>query len=132
MAKEKDDYINPGLGIGSDPGRALLKELLMAYEKRRFFYPNGSRNETTVCEYTTKAMKSYGFRGEKGSERVGGFTIDYFCPKDLENGRITLTDNTRAIHHYSASWMTPKQRFHTKVAQIIGPEWTDSIKKLIH
>ena len=54
-----------------------------------------------------------------------------FSPKDLETGKLTLTENTYAIHHFRASWMPIKNRINTKIAQILGPAPTKKIKHLL-
>ena len=32
------------------------------------------------------------------------YPVDYFAPKDVLTKKLTITNNTRSIHHYDASW----------------------------
>lgn len=46
-------------------------------------------------------------------QKVAGVYIypaDYFCPMNYETGELTLTENTRSIHHYMASWFNPHEK----------------------
>lgn len=33
------------------------------------------------------------------------YPADFFCPKNYATGKITITENTRSIHHYSSTWV---------------------------
>ena len=59
------------------------------------------------------------------------FPAEYFSPRSLETGKLTKTGNTYAIHWFEASWQTGSQRFHRKVAQVIGKKNTERLKKLL-
>ena len=39
---------------------------------------------------------------------------DYLNPKDWKTGEIRITENTISIHHFGASWYTPKMRQQLK------------------
>ena len=57
---------------------------------------------------------------------------DVFCPMDYRTGKLTVTDRTRSIHHYTASWMTAdelrnqeifieaKAKYGEKLGKVIG------------
>ena len=32
---------------------------------------------------------------------------EYFNPKSLYDGKITITENTRSIHYYTMTWLKP-------------------------
>lgn len=63
------------------------------------------------------------------------YPSDYFCPKSHYTGKISLTENTYAIHHFSGSWLSPYQkikRFFIKIfISIFGKDLYDKIKKNI-
>ncbi len=40
------------------------------------------------------------------------YPTEFFCPLNYSTGKLTITSNTVAIHHYSASW-------HTKLDDIV-------------
>ena len=105
---------NPGLGLAANPGLALYRKILDYYEKAHFIMPDGSLNQITVVMYTTEYLKRYGLQQPVTSvQKVAGIYVypaDYFCPMDYETGEITLTENTRSIHHYMASWFNPHEK----------------------
>ena len=43
-------------------------------------------------------------------ENIYIYPPEYFCPMDHWTGEISLTENTRSIHHYSESWMQLKDQ----------------------
>jgi hypothetical protein len=44
--------------------------------------------------------------------------VEYFAPKSFATGKLELTQNTRSIHHYNASWLKPPTRFYLNVRDI--------------
>ena len=76
----------------------------------------------------------------KGLQQVPGiiefegatfYPADYFCPKPSEFGKIQITENTRTLHHYAASWIGPKQRFANLMIQIFGKKQVMKLYNLI-
>lgn len=105
---------NPGLGLAANPGLALYRKILDYYEKAHFIMLDGSLNQITVVMYTTEYLKRYGLQQPVTSvQKVAGvyvYPADYFCPMDYETGEIILTENTRSIHHYMASWVNSHEK----------------------
>lgn len=106
--------VAPGLGLAANPGLALYRKILDYYEKSHFIMSDGSLNQITVVMYTTEYLKRYGLKQPVISvQKVADIYVypaDYFCPMDYETGEITLTENTRSIHHYMASWFNPHEK----------------------
>lgn len=106
---------NPGLGLGCAPGEALLQELLELYVSMHFLGENGEMNQTTIVEYTTRLLVKKGLRWTSEIQQVADFYIypkEYFCPLGMD-GVMELTENSRSIHHYMASWGTKsKKKFY--------------------
>ncbi len=111
MGCERDGHpsgieVNPGLGIGAEPGLGLYKEMLDKYATMHFLGKGQAMNETTVVQYTTSLLRAEGLADTAGIQCIGGVYIypkEYFCPLDLE-GNMHVTTNTRSIHHFMASW----------------------------
>lgn len=104
--------VAPGLGMGSQPGSALYREVLDSYESGHFLLPDGSYDLMTVVDRTTNILRGHGLRFVEGVQRVAGINIypsEYFNPKDFWSGAITITSNTKSIHHFSMSWLSPRQ-----------------------
>jgi len=130
---EAQDRVNLGQGFGAEAGHPLIKEMRDMYDNLRFLNENGTQNLTVSPYYQTQLLKQYGLKGnrEQFIRNAHIYPSDFFCPKDLETGRITLTENTYSIHHFDASWMSPSQRTHTRIAQWIGPLWTKRLKQIL-
>ena len=103
----KSVVIAPGLGIAAASGLQLYKELLNYYDKLHFI-KCGVIDTTTICIHTTNVLKKYGYDEHKMSiQYVAGITIyppEYFCPLNYKTGEIIMTDSTRSIHWYGATW----------------------------
>ena len=116
MAFEKNNLginINPGLGIASYSKHKIYKEILDIYENMKFIKDDNTLNLTIVGQYTTEIFKKYGLQNETKLQKIEDIYIypkDYFSPKEFETQETIITKNTRAIHHYSASWIESYSR----------------------
>lgn len=124
--------IAAGLGIGAEEKNPIYKEILDGYAKRHFLYSDGRRDETTVVSYITDIFQHYGWQKKNKYQVIQDINLyptDYFCPMDFATGEIELTENTRSIHHYTATWQSPSMQ---KVVNIMR-EWKKAkgIKRLI-
>ena len=122
-SNDEDFSCAPGLGFASVPKFNLLKEMLKLYSDLQFETPSGSFNKKTVVEYFTEMLVKKGVKPASGIIEFEGayiYPVDYFCPKSSEFGKIKITENSRTIHHYAASWIGPKQRFANLMIRIFG------------
>ena len=129
--------INPGLGLAAAPGLGLYKEILDAYKRRHFLNSDGSLNETTVVTYTTEILKKHGLKNIPGIQKIADIYIypkEYFNPIEHTTGRLIISSNTYAIHHYMASWCTSASRRRGKIYQFLvryfGKDTADKIKRI--
>lgn len=124
MACEQDtpSHVAPGLGLAAEPGLELYKELLEEYHSRHFLNEDGSFNLKTIVEYTTDSLRKHGLTDTDKIQFVAGISVypkAYFNPMDMSSGRLVITQNTRSIHHYAASWESKKNIFRGKVYRFI-------------
>lgn len=106
--------VAPGLGIAAEPQMPVFKQLLDIYSHLNFLNEDGSQNKTTVVKYTTDLLEKSGFVPEDKIQHCLGLTIypvEYFCPIHYGTGKCTITENTRTIHHYAASWHSAKDKW---------------------
>ena len=127
--------INPGLGIGAEPGNGIYIDIINKYDSMPFDMDGG-----TVVKHTTDIMKQHGFDGTNRMQVVGGIMVypdDFFCPMDSTTGLLHITGNTVSIHHYTCSWMDRKSlsfRLHiikNRLIKIFGPAIILKIVKLL-
>lgn len=129
--------VAPGLGMAAAPKLDLFKEILDDYEKSSFYNEDGSLNLYTVVDRMTNLLKKHGLRETSEIQKTADVTIypvEYFCPINLNNGRLEITPNTRSIHKYAASWCDKKSRVRGKMYRFLnrtfGEKFADKIKKI--
>lgn len=114
--------VNPGLGIGAEPGMEVYGEILRYYREQTFLRPDGTPDLETVVLKTTRVLKRFGLRNVAGIQQVGGITVyprTYFNPRDSITGKLELTPDTHSIHWYSMSWMPRGIRLRTAVTRVL-------------
>lgn len=119
--------------IGSVKHHPFLNWLVQEYDKRTFCSTDGRWDDTTNTRWLTAILCDMGLQRNGMLQFLSDIAIyppDIFCPRNLQTGKLCLTERSAAIHHFAGSWMTPRQRFHTKAAQYLGVENTRRLKRL--
>lgn len=101
-----------GLGLAASPGLGLYKEIIDDYRTSHFDYNEKTKMATTVVERVTNILKRHGYEEKNRIQMIDGITIypwEYFGPMNYYTGIVTITENTRSIHHYSMSWKTEEE-----------------------
>ena len=116
MGREYGDRLSiaPGLGLAAEPGMEFYREMLEGYRARHYLLPDGTPDGKTVVDYTTEALERHGLQKDGALLRAAGMTVypaAYFCPMDYDTGALHITDETRSIHHYCASWHNEAQQY---------------------
>lgn len=127
--------VAPGLGLGVNPGLGLYKELLDHYSGLSFIAEQEKDSQMTIVTYTTEVLCKHGLKNSDDIQFVSGIYVypkEYFCPKDYYTDELTITPNTRTIHHYSATWKSKGDKFKFKVQKILGNRITGIIVKIKH
>ena len=129
--------VAPGLGIAVSPGLGFYKEVLEDYEKSSFYNPDGTLNLYTIVQRTTDLLRKHGLKDSMEIQQVAGITIypaEYFCPINMNNGRLKITANTHSIHRYAASWVDNKSRIRGKIYRFIirlfGENFANKVKNI--
>ncbi len=114
MGMERQGIINPGLGLAATPKMALYREIIDDYNKSEFFIFPGVQEDENVVGKVTKFFISHGFDTQiKEVQQVSGIMIypqEYFAPLNYLTNELNITENTRTIHHYAASWINPVEK----------------------
>lgn len=130
---EREDRLGTGL-MGCVAGQSFFEQALAIYANKHFRMPDGSYDETVNVIMLTNLLAENGLLKDGSMQSVSGLMVypsDFFSPKDLENGKVHLTGDSCAIHHFRGSWMTPRAKIHRRLAQILGPSRTQKIKKML-
>lgn len=111
----------PGLGLAAAPGLNLYQNILENYRIRHFIRSDGSFDQKTVVTFVTEILVEYGFdiydHSVQKVKDVSIYPADYFCPMDYLTGDLNITENTRSIHHYSATWHTGFEKIASKITK---------------
>lgn len=103
---DKYETVNAGLGLGAEKGMDFYKRVLDNYAGYHFFMPDGTLNLRTIVQYVTVELVKSGLKRSNDIQQCAGIYIypkDYFNPKG--GGIMKITENTRTIHQYSATWV---------------------------
>lgn len=118
IEKEADKvFIAPGLGMGAICRMDFYKEMLSIFENVDVTGPL----EPIMIKETTELFRKKGFKEEDRVQSVDGIILypnDYFNPKDDYTGKIHLTENTYAIHHYAKSWIQNYGPIRNRLTQL--------------
>lgn len=116
MGWEKPDalghvHVAPGLGLAAPKGFPLYKEILDGFSTLSYYLDNGQWNPYTMIPLVTDLLLQKGLQLDGTLQNVDVdvsvtiYPADYLCPMDSLTEKITITDNTYAIHRYSMSWL---------------------------
>lgn len=131
--------VAPGLGLAVEAGNPFIKELIDDYHQSTFKKEDGSLDLTTIVDRTTEFLKKHGLVDKNEIQKVAGITIypvDYFCPIEMSTHRLIITENTRSIHHFAASWVDKKSKARGKmyrlIRRIFGKNIAGFVQKIFH
>lgn len=93
--------VNPGSGFGAEKNNLFIKKLLEHYEA----YDDSAKFE--VCTKTDTGVFV---------KELTGFKPDHNVQQEFRDVVVINNIWKYVIHHYTGTWMTPWQRFETKVA----------------
>lgn len=103
-----------GLGFAAYPKFEPLKSILSYYDNRHFISLRGKLEYKTVVLIVTDILLDRGgiIEHDKVSTLMGInlYPEEYFNPKSLQTGKITITDNTRSIHHFAGTWVERRRK----------------------
>ena len=143
VIKPMDDIIarGPFMGCEKDvsdtsvasvaPGLGLYKEILEMYSKLSFVNKAGTYNQKTIVQYTTEILCEYGLKEGNEIQECAGVWIypkEYFCPLD-QTLTLHITSNTRSIHHYDSSWLSPQKRIIKKIKRFLGYSFSSKLRR---
>ena len=76
---------------------------------------------TTIVERTTKILKRHGLENTDNIQTVAEINIyprEYFCPVNMETGKLEITPNTYSIHRFAGSWEKKSNKFRGKIYRL--------------
>jgi hypothetical protein len=105
--------VNPGLGMAVGKGHPFIAIMVDYYNHHHYVRWNGKNTGNITLKVTRYLDYDHKKILDGGIVSVSDlliYPIEYFCPLDYYTGRMNITENTRTIHHYMASWVKKGSR----------------------
>ena len=116
---ETPKYINTGIGFGAEARCPLVKEIMDDYNTVSFILKDGSYDLTPCTERNTKFFLKKGLLQNNTlqilEDNILILPSIYLCPIDYSTGHYTKSFKTIAVHWFSESWKTEKQKQQHKI-----------------
>ena len=109
-------WVDPGLGFAAERGDEVCAAIAKRYEAMKF--DPACHLSQTAPTISNDVLKAFPERRR--------LPPDVFDPKGGCAGTVSMTSETRAIHHFAASWFNWKQR----LAYIWWPKVRDCVRFL--
>ena len=103
MGAETPQNVAPGLGLATISNHPFYKRYIDYYSDKHF-----TPSQSTMCRVVTGWWLEMGWKTDCTIQTIDGITIyppDYFCPQAMMGAPVNITENTRSIHHFDASWL---------------------------
>lgn len=130
--EQRLNCIATGLGFGSIAKSEVLKDMMEIYDNVDINI--GNLNDIACPKLNTKVLQKYGYEaGNSDIQTINSVTIyppRYFDPISTGDSNNLLCEDTVSIHHYSASWTSPKNQLKRKFTRIIGVDKVTKIKNI--
>lgn len=108
---ESKKIIAMGLGFGARKGHPFLKRLMEDYENREFLKGENSFDLTASPFIQTETFCKYGLKPDNKIQKVMDVTVlPAECLNPCYHMIPHITNHTFAIHHFSGSWTSEKNR----------------------
>jgi mannosyltransferase OCH1-like enzyme len=112
MGFERKAFIGTAV-IACLPENKVIKKLLSYYDSRDFLNKNGEINIIANTSILADILVEKGLVLGGKKQQVCEMTIynrEVFYPKKLEDNSFKITEETTAVHRFSNSWLTDKER----------------------
>jgi hypothetical protein len=126
MGFEDSGMVNAGLCVGCEARLNIINQIIEFYATIHFLNDDGTYNLHTVVEYITSILKKNGLRMENIFQKLDDINIypaDFFSPRSIITGKLNITENTRSIHHYVASWIPENDKYFYAIKRCLCRIW---------
>lgn len=133
--EQSDLRVNTGLGFGAEKKNEIVRELLSVYDDVN--YDNNDLNNFSCPILNTNVLSRFGYQNKDENQFLKNGSIiiyssEYFDPISPSTKNNNLSSSTYSIHHYSASWLSKKKVFKRRIANFLGQENINKLKKIIN
>lgn len=114
--------IAPGLGLAANKEQPLYQEILHGFEHLNFYDENGERNKYSMIPLVTDLLTQKGLKKDGNMQVIDDVILypsEYLCPMEYFTGKVTITDNTYAIHWYTMTWLPKTAIWKFKLMRLV-------------
>lgn len=114
--------IAPGLGLAANKEQPLYQEILHGFEHLNFYDENGERNNYSMIPLVTDLLTQKGLKKDGSMQVIDDVILypsEFLCPMEYFTGKVTITDNTYAIHWYSMTWLPKTAIWKFKLMRLV-------------
>lgn len=114
--------IAPGLGLAANKEQPLYQEILHGFEHLNFYDENGERNNYSMIPLVTDLLTQKGLKKDGSMQVIDDVILypsEYLCPMEYFTGKVTITDNTYAIHWYTMTWLPKTAIWKFKLMRLV-------------
>jgi len=143
MGSQHNDLVEAAI-IGSEKSSDWILNCMRYYENRSFIKDDGNFDMQVLpniiqsqieCKRNLKVMKDEEAQIPQklpsNEKALYLFPFDYFCAKNYETGKISITNNTYTIHHFNSAWLPFFSKIRRKLTRTIGVQKADGLIDLI-
>ena len=121
LGVEDSKMINAAVVWAKEPHNPHIQDIVKIYESKEHFNETGDLYDESVPRVLTKYFEQFGFDGQKDEiqtfddDKVYVYPMEYFYPLSYDYQNNKFTDNSVMIHHFDATWISPMEKFKTKM-----------------
>ena len=136
MGFETPEIVAPGLILyAAEPKQVFFEKILKYYDS--LHYSEENKSEITSPKIYTKILEEFGLEKNNTLQHLNEITVypmEYFQPLgDKRYGiKKRFTENTRAVHHYDASWLNKVEKDFFSYKMKYGNFWGKALFVLRH
>ncbi|RZJ76585.1 MAG: glycosyl transferase [Flavobacterium sp.] len=132
----EDNLLLSSAIMGSVKNGSWVSDLLAPYRKRSFYLEDGIADTTPNTEVITAFMKvEKGLILNNSVQHIENYLMvypsEFFSPKSWKSLKIAITDNTYAIHHFAASWLSEPKTLLGRISnRLLGKLAADYLSRV--
>lgn len=121
MGVEDSKMINAAVVWAKEAHNPHIQNIVKIYEAKKHFNETGDLYDESVPRVLTKYFEQFGYDKELDEiqtfddEKVYIYPMEYFYPLSYDYQNNKFTDNSAMVHHFDATWISPMEKFKTKM-----------------
>lgn len=121
LGVEDSKMINAAVVWAKEAHNPHIQDIVKIYETKKHFNETGDLYDESVPRVLTKYFEQFGYDKDLDeiqtfdNDKVYVYPMEYFYPLSYDYQNNKFTDNSAMIHHFDATWISPMEKFKTKM-----------------